>query len=122
MCLDALLAANRIRPAQINGYRHEEFTHDDQRDHPARRNALADEHHQNREDEDLVRRGIEQRAERRGVAAAARDPAVEPVRGHGGGEEGGGPVIVVLEVPRVEQDDERDRGGARNGQNVRKAH
>ena len=24
---DALLAANRIRPAQINGYRHEEFTH-----------------------------------------------------------------------------------------------
>lgn len=27
LAFDALLAAHRIRPAQINGYRHEEFTH-----------------------------------------------------------------------------------------------
>jgi len=27
LCFDHLLAANHIRPAQINGYRHEEFTH-----------------------------------------------------------------------------------------------
>jgi putative molybdopterin biosynthesis protein len=27
LCFDHLLAANRIRPAQINGYQHEEFTH-----------------------------------------------------------------------------------------------
>jgi molybdate transport repressor ModE-like protein len=27
LCFDHLLAANRIRPGQINGYQHEEFTH-----------------------------------------------------------------------------------------------
>src|SRR5207247_6033224 len=95
---------------------------DDRRDHPTRRNALVDEHDQDREDEDLVRGGIEQRAERGGVATTARDAPVEPVRDHGGGEERRRPVVVTMEVPRVQQDDEGDRGGSRDRQNVREAH
>ena len=42
----------------------EELPNHDQRDHPTRRDALVDEHHEHGEDEDLVGRGVEQRPER----------------------------------------------------------
>src|SRR5439155_1567300 len=74
------------------------------------------------EDEDLVRGGIEERAERRRVPTAACDPAVEPVGRHCGREERGRPVVVAVEVPRVEKHHERNRCGARDRQRVGKAH
>ena len=74
----------------------EELPHDDQRDHPARRDSAASTSiTSTARTRILSAAGIEQRAERRGVAAAARDPAVEPVRRHRGGEERGRPVVVI---------------------------
>src|SRR5262249_21957164 len=100
----------------------EELTDDDQRNHPAGCDLLVDEHDQHREDEDLVRCRVEQRAERRGASAAARDAPVEPVGRHRSREQGGRPVVVAVEIPGVEKDDERDRGRSRDRQRVRKAH
>ena len=47
----------------------EDLAHDDQRDHPGRVDAVADEHHEHREDEHLVGDRVEQRAERRRAPA-----------------------------------------------------
>src|SRR5262249_30416787 len=102
--------------------RDEELTHDDQRDYPARGDALVDEHDQDGEYEDLVRRWVEERAERRRTAPAARDAPVEPVGRHCRREQRGRPVVVPVEIPGVEKDDERDRGRSRDSQRVRKAH
>ncbi len=102
--------------------RDEELPDDDGSDHPAGRHALVDQHDQYGEHEDLVGCRIEERAERGGVATTARDASVEPVRGHRGCKDGRRPVVVTGEVPRVEQDDERNGGGARDSQAVREAH
>src|SRR5262249_15339440 len=100
----------------------EELTDDDQRNHPAGCDLLVDEHDRHREAGDLVRGRVEQRAERRGASAAARDTPVEPVGRHRSREQGGRPVVVAVEIPGVEKDDERDRGRSRDRQRVRKAH
>ena len=56
------------------------------------------------------------------MPATARDAPVEPIRGHRCCEERRRPVVVTGEVPGVQQDDERDGGGARDCQAVREAH
>src|SRR5258705_233398 len=89
---------------------------------PPRRRAGLRPRPEEEDDQALPAAAPRQRAEWRGVAAAARDAPVEPVRGHRGREDRCGPVVVTVEVQRVQQDDEGDGGGARNRQAVRKTH
>ena len=81
-----------------------------------------DEHHERAEDEHLVGDRVEERAERRRPAVPPREPPVEPVRRHREAEHDGRPVRVAVEVPREEEDDERHRGGARDGQLICGGH
>ena len=69
-------------------------------DHPGGRDALLDQHHQHGQHEDLVGDRIEQRAERRGLVPAPREPAVDLVGRHRDDEDGRRPVGVVRESPR----------------------
>ena len=61
------------------------------------------QHDQRRQHEQLVGDRVEQRAERRGAAAAPRDAAVEPVGRHRDAEDGRRPVVVVREGDREQQ-------------------
>ena len=72
--------------------------------------------------EHLVRDRVEQRAERRGAAVPPRDPAVEPVGRHRGDEDAGRPVVVAVEVHDEEDDHDRHRDDARDGQLIGEAH
>ena len=87
----------------------EDLADDDQRDHPRRRHAFADEHHERGQHEDLVRDRVEELAELRARAATPREPAVDLIGGHRDDEDGRRPVRVVVEVPCVQEDDDRNR-------------
>ena len=88
--------------------RDQNLAHDDRRDHPRRHDPLAHEHHERGEHEHLVGDRVEERADGRGAALSAREPAVEPVGRHRDAEDGCRPVVVAREAPGVEHHHERD--------------
>src|SRR5205823_5312705 len=56
------------------------------------------------------------------MAPAARDLTVEPVRRHRDDEHACRPVVVVREVPLVQEHDEGDGERAREGELIRESH
>ena len=99
--------------------RHRELAPDDHDDHPRRREPQLDEGDERRRDQELVRDRVEQRAERRDLAPAPREPAVQKVRRRRDQEDQKAHRLAPVELRQEDDDEERNQEDPEERQSVR---